>query len=176
MIYSPHLTKTMTAQSKVYREEHQEFAQGDRVRMTEASAAQGIRKGDFGTIAAIGDTLEVRLDKGESVQLTKEQAKHIEHGYAVDSLKTGAPDNVLISQDDSQATSEAVSLSRTGRQVSVYTSDSSAQANAVAPTIALPEQLKPAMPFPVQQQSEAPSNAIAPEQAPVVQHRHSRGR
>ena len=176
VIYSPHRTKTMTAQSKVYREEHREFAPGDRIRMTEASAAQGIRKGDFGTITAIGDNLEVRLDKGESAQLTKEQAKHIEHGYAVDSLKTGAPDKVLISQADSQATFEAVSLSRTGRQVSVYTSDSSAQANTVAPTIAVPEQLKPSIALPVQQQSEAPSNALAPEQAPVVQHRHSRGR
>ena len=167
----------MTVQSKVYREEHQEFAPGDRVRMTEPSAPQGIQKGDFGTIAAIGDKLEVRLDKGESVQLTKEQAKYIEHGYAVDSLKTGAPDKVLISQDGSfQATSESVSLSRTGREVSVYTSDGSTQANAVAPTIALPEQLKPAIALPVQQQSEAPSNAIAPEQAPVIQHRYSRGR
>ena len=173
VIYSPHLTTAMTTQSKVYREENQEFAPGDRVRMTQPNASQGIRKGDFGTIAAIGDNLEVRLDKGESVRLTKEQAKHIEHGYAVDSLKTGAPDRVLISQDGSfQATSESVSLSRTGREVSVYTS----QANAVAPTIALSEQLKPAIAFQVQQQSEAASSAIAPEQAPVVQHRHSRGR
>ncbi len=116
------------------------------------------------------------LDKGETVRLTKEQAKHIEHGYAVDSLKTGAPDKVLISQDGFQTPSEAASLSRTGRQVSVYTSDSSAQANAVAPTIERPEQLKPSLALPVQQQSEAPSNALAPEQAPVVQHRHSRGR
>ncbi len=177
VIYSPHLTTAMTAQSKVYREEQQEFAQGDRVRMTEASATQGIRKGDFGTITSIGDTLEVRLDKGESVQLTKERAKHIEHGYAVDSLRTGAPDRVLISQDGSfQAPSGAASLSRTGREVSIYTSDVSAQANAVAPAIALPDQLKPAIALPVQQQSEAPSNAIAPEQAPVIQHRHSRGR
>ncbi len=161
VIYSPHLTKAMTAQSKVYREEHQEFAPGDRVRMTEPSASQGIRKGDFGTITSIGDNLEVRLDKGESVQLTKEQAKHIEHGYAVDSLKTGAPDRVLISQDGSfQATSEAASLSRTGREVSIYTSDGSAQANAISSTIALSEQLKPAIALPAQQQSEAPSNAI----------------
>ncbi|WP_263385970.1 VirB4 family type IV secretion/conjugal transfer ATPase [Granulicella arctica] len=177
VIYSPHLTTAMTTQSKVYREEHQEFAPGDRVRMSQPNASQGIRKGDFGTIAAIGDNLEVRLDKGESVRLTKEQAKHIEHGYAVDSLKTGAPDRVLISQDGSfQATSESVSLSRTGREVSVYTSDGSAQANAVALTIALPEQLKPAIALQVQQQSEAPSSAIALDQAPVVQHRHSRGR
>ncbi len=55
--------------------------------MTEASAAQRIRKGDFGTISAIGDKLEVRFDKGESVQLSKVQAKHIEHGYAVYRLK-----------------------------------------------------------------------------------------
>ena len=176
VIYSPHVTRTMTAQSKVYREEHQEFAQGDRVRMTEPNSSQGIRKGDFGTITAIGDTLDVSLDKGETVRLTKEQARHIEHGYAVDSLKTGAPDKVLISQDGFQTPSEAASLSRTGRQVSVYTSDSSAQANAVAPTIERPEQLKPSLALPVQQQSEAPSNALAPEQAPVVQHRHSRGR
>ncbi len=64
VIYSPHLTKTMTAQSKVYREEHQEFATGDRVRMTEPSVSHGIRKGDLGTMTAIGDTLDVRLDKG----------------------------------------------------------------------------------------------------------------
>ena len=176
VIYSPHLTRTMTAQSKVYREEHQEFAQGDRVRMTEPNSSQGIRKGDFGTVTAIGDTLDVSLDKGETVRLTKEQARHIEHGYAVDSLKTGAPDKVLISQDGFQTPSEAASLSLTGRQVSVYTSDSSAQANAVAPTIERPEQLKPSLALPVQQQSEAPSNALAPEQAPVVQHRHGRGR
>ncbi len=177
VIYSPHLTTAMTAQSKVYREEHQEFAQGDRIRMTGASGTQGTRKGDFGTITALGDKLEVRFDKGESVQLSKEQAKHIEHGYAVDSLRTGPPGKVLFSQaGSSQATSEAVSLSRTGREVSVYTSDGSAQASAVAPAIALPDLLRPAIVLPVQQQSEALSNAVAPEQAPVIQHRHSRGR
>jgi conjugative relaxase-like TrwC/TraI family protein len=176
VIYSPHLTKTMTAQSKIYREEYGEFAKGDRIRMTEPDSSQGIRRGDLGTISAIDETLEVRLDNRRNVQLSKEQAQHIEHGYAVDSLKTGAPNKVLISQDGSEIPSEAAFLSRTGREVSVYTSDGSAQANVVAPAIERPEQLKPSIPLPVQQQSEAPSNAIAPEQAPVVQHRHSRGR
>ncbi len=177
VIYSPHLTKTMTAQSKIYREEHQEFATGDRVRMTEPSSSHGIRKGDFGTVTAIGDTLDVRLDKGGNAQLTKEQAKHIEHGYAVDSLKTGAPNRVLISQDGPiQATSEAASLSRTGREVNVFTSDGSTPAQAVAPAMTHPDQIKPAIPLQAQQQSEAPSNAQAPEQAPVIHHRHSRGR
>jgi conjugative relaxase-like TrwC/TraI family protein len=176
VIYSPHLTKAMTAQSKVYREEYGEFAKGDRIRMTEPDSSQNIRKGDFGTITAIGEMLEVRLDNRRNVQLSKEQARHIEHGYAVDTLNTGAPNKVLISQDGFEVPSEAASLFRTGREVSIYTSDGSAQANAVAPTVSLPEQLKPAISLPVQQQSEAPSNAIAPEQAPVVQHRHSRGR
>ena len=177
VIYSPHLTKTMTAQSKVYREEHQEFAQGDRIRMTKPSSSHGLQKGDFGTVIAIGDTLDVRLDKGGNVQLNKEQSKHIEHGYAVDSLKTGAPNRVLISQDGPvHGTAEIASLSRTGREVSVFTSDGSAPAKAVAPTVALPDQLKPTIAPPAQQQSEAHSNAIASEQATVIQHRHSRGR
>lgn len=177
VIYSPHLTKTMTAQSKVYREEQQEFAQGDRIRMTEPSSSHGIRKGDFGTITGIGDTLEVRLDRGESVQLSKEQAKHIEHGYAVDSLKAGAPNRVLFSQEGPiEATAEIASLSRTGREVSVYTSDGSTSAKVVAQAVTPTDQLKAAITFPSQQQSEALSNAIAPEQAPVIQHRHGRGR
>ena len=177
VIYSPHLTKTMTAQSKVYREEQQEFAQGDRIRMTEPSSSHGIRKGDFGTITAIGDTLEVRLDRGESVQLSKEQAKHIEHGYAVDSLKAGAPNRVLFSQEGPiEATAEITSLSRTGREVSIYTSDGSPSAKVVAQAVATTDQPKAAITFPSQQQSEASSNAIAPEQAPAIQHRHGRGR
>ena len=116
--YSPHLTATMTAQSKVYREEQQEYAPGDRIRMTEPGPPQGFRKGDFATIAAIGEAggLEVRLDKGPTLQLTKEQARHIEYGYAVDSLKTGAPERVLISQESSrQAAPEVAYLTEGGK-------------------------------------------------------------
>ncbi len=177
--YSPHLTTTMTAQSKVYREEQKEFAQGDRIRLTEPSAPQSFRKGDFGTITAMSeaDGLEIRLDKGPTVQLTNDQPLYFEHGYAVDSIKTGAPERILISQDSSlQAASEVASLSRTGREVSLYTSDGTAQANALNPSIALPEQLKPSIALPEQQQSEAPANAIAPEHGPAVHHRHSHGR
>ena len=169
VIYSPHLTTAMTTQSKVYREENQEFALGrPSTNDPTQRSRRASRKGDFGTIAAIGDKLEVRLDKGESVQLTQEQAKHIEHGYAVDSLKTGAPNRILISQEGSfQTTSETASFSRTGREVIVYTSDGSSQVNAVAPAIAIRDPLKPAIPLSVQQQSEAPSNALlTPEQAP----------
>jgi conjugative relaxase-like TrwC/TraI family protein len=175
--YSPHLTKTMTAQSKVYREEQREFAQGDRVRMTEPNAAQGYRNGDFGTITAMseGAGLEIRLDNGPNVQLTQAHSRYIEHGYAVDSLKTGAPERILISQDASfEGASEVAALSRTGRKVSVYTSDGSAPA-VLSPSIQLPEQLKPSIALPQQQQVEAPSNVVTPERVQVA-HRHGRGR
>jgi plastocyanin len=175
--YSPHLTKAMTAQSKVYREELQEFAQGDRVRLTKPVDGQDLRRGDFGTITAVNDGIELRLDKGPAVKLTADQARHIEHGYAVDSLKHGAPERVLISQDSSmRPPPELAQLSRTGRDVSLYTSDGTVQSIAPAPSIALPEQLKPAIALPEQKQSESPSLVNAPEQAPIVQHRRSHGR
>ena len=177
--YSPHLTTTMTAQSKVYREEQQEFAQGERIRLTEANPKQGMRKGDFGTVTAINgaEGMEVRFDKGHTVQLTKEQAQHIEHGYAVDTLKTGAPERVLINQENpSNAMSEVASQARTGREVSIYTSDGSAPTNAQNPAIALPEQLKPSIAPPEQQQTESPANILAPERGPAIHHRHSHGR
>jgi ATP-dependent exoDNAse (exonuclease V) alpha subunit len=180
--YSPHLTTAMTAESKVYRQEQQEFALGDRIRLTEATAKQRIRQEDFGTITALSepDRMEVRLDKGPTVALNKEQARHIEHGYAVDSLKTGAPERILITQQGQfQDTPEIASLSRTGREVSVYASDGSIQGagqkNAQTPTVALPDQLKPSIVTPEQQRQEAPAQAIAPESAPVVQHRHLPG-
>jgi conjugative relaxase-like TrwC/TraI family protein len=173
--YSPHLTKAMTAESKVYREEQQEFAQGDRIRLTEADPKQGIRKGDFATIAAVNDAggLEVRLDKGKSAQLTIEQARHIEYGYAVDALRTGAPERVLISSDGLPPPSELASIARTGREVSVYTSDGSAPANIMKPSIELPKQQveAPAQ----QQQNEAQENVMTPE-PPRVAHRHGIGR
>ena len=123
------------------------------------------------------DGLEVQLDKGLTVQLTNEQARHIEYGYAADSLKTGAPERILISRDGSlQAAPDVASLSRTGREVSVYPSDGSVQTNAQNPSIALAEELKPSIELPEQQQSEAPANVIAPEQGPAIHHRHSHGR
>ena len=177
VIYSPHLKKAMTAQSKVYREELQEFAQGDRVRLTKAVEGQDFRRGDFGTITAVNDGIELRLDKGPAVKLTGDQAQHIEHGYAVESLKHGAPERVLISQDSSmRPPSEMAHLSRTGRDVSLYTSDGNVQTIAPAQSIALPEQLKPSIALPEQKQSESPSLVNAPEQTQVVQHRRSHGR
>jgi ATP-dependent exoDNAse (exonuclease V) alpha subunit len=48
--YNPHLTKTMTAESTVYRQEQREIAPGDRIQFTEADSTRGIRKGELGTV------------------------------------------------------------------------------------------------------------------------------
>jgi ATP-dependent exoDNAse (exonuclease V) alpha subunit len=154
--YNPNLTKTLTAESTVYRQELREIAPGDRLRFTEADSARGIRNGELGTVMAIGDAngLEVKLDRGKVVQLNAEQARHIEHGYAVESIKPGAPERVLFTQEAAVNEREAVSLSRQGRELNLYTSDGSvSNSQGRQSQVALPQQ----------QQIEAPANVIAPE-------------
>jgi hypothetical protein len=106
--YRPHLAKDMTAQSTVYREEQREIASGDRIQINESYPRQCIRKGDLGTVIAISETndFDIRLDKGKNVQLNQEQAQHIEHGYAVENLKAGVPERVLITQETLEGQSD----------------------------------------------------------------------
>jgi len=146
----------MTAESTVYRQEQREIVPGDRIQFTGADLTRGIRKGELGTVMAIGDAngLDVTLDKGTVVQLNAELARHIEHGYAVESIKPGAPERVLFTREATLNEREAASLSRQGRELNLYTSDGSASKNQGQHNqVALPQQ----------QQIEAPANVIAPE-------------
>ena len=141
--YNPNLTKTMTAESTVFRQEQREIAPGDRIQFSEADAARGIRKGDLGTVMAISDAngLDMKLDKGTMVQLNAEQARHIDCGYAVESIKPGAPERVLFTQEAAVNEREAVSLSRQGRELNLYTSDGSVSNNqGREKQVALPQQ------------------------------------
>jgi conjugative relaxase-like TrwC/TraI family protein len=153
--YSPHLTKTMTKESTVYRVEQREIASGERIMFTQADSEHGIRKGDFGTVTSISaeSNLQVRLDKGVSVQLRPDEARYIEHGYAVANLKAGNSERVLITQEATATESEIASLSRNAKEVNLYTSDGSASEQTQKPSIALPEQ----------QQIESVANVAAPE-------------
>ena len=163
--YSPDLTKAMTAESKVYREETRELASGDRIQINQADPKQGIRKGDLGTVTTINERneLEVRLDKGTSIHLSEEQTRHVDYGYAVETIKVGAPERVLVTQEAIEGNREIAALSRNGREVHLYTSDGSHQ--SLKAPIGIREQ---------QQQSETPTNDLAPE--PVrVEHRRSIG-
>ena len=132
------------------------MAPGDHVRFTEADSTRGIRKGDLGTVIAISDAndLDVKLDKGTMVRLNAEQARHIEHGYAVESIRPGAPERVLFTQEAAVSEREAASLSRRGRELNLYTSDGS-----VSNSQGRQNQVE----LPQQRQIEAPVNVIAPE-------------
>ncbi len=166
--YDPRLSKTMTSESTVFRQEQREIALGDRVQFTRGDAGLAIRRGELGTVTSIGVTnnLDVQLDKGSVVQLTSEQARHIEHGYAVESIKAGAPERVLFTHEAAPNERELTSLSRNGRDVNLYISDGSpakktetqsqtTQSQAIPNPVALPQQ----------PQFETPAVAIAPQPA-----------
>ena len=165
--YSPHLTRTMTANSKVYREEEREIATGDRIQINEADPKQGIRKGDLGTVTAMNDRneLDVRLDKGREVRLNEEQARHIDYGYAVEGIKAGAPERVLVTQESLDGIREIAMLSRNAREIHLYTSDGSSADQAHKVSVGSREQ----------QQTEVQTNELAPEPAARVEHRRSMG-
>jgi ATP-dependent exoDNAse (exonuclease V) alpha subunit len=175
--YSPHLAKTMTAESAVFRQEQREIAQGDRVQFTRADAALGIRKGDLGTVTSISpaNSLDVQLDKGSVVQLTGEQSRHLEHGYAVESIKAGAPERVLFTQDAAPDEREIASLSRNGRELHLYTSDGSVAQKAETQSQAVQTQAIQSQVAPLSPQFDAPAVAIAPPPAqPAIRIRMGR--
>jgi hypothetical protein len=157
----------MTAQSTVYRLAQREIAVGERIQFGEGNLAQGIRKGDFGTVMGVSTSngLEVRLDRGSTIRVNEEQTQHIEHGYAVQNLKAGAPERILVSQEAVTIHLDLFLHSRNAREVNIYTSDGSGVSQA---PIASREILE-------HQQIESPANLVTPE--PMhVEHRRSIGR
>jgi conjugative relaxase-like TrwC/TraI family protein len=127
--YNPVKTKSLTTHSTVYKEELRELAIGDRVQFTAPNREQGIRKGDFGTVAALTDdnALSVRLDNGKAVELNAEKSRHIDHGYAVDGQKTAYAERVLVSIKGAGHIAPEDPLyktvSRASQNTTIYTSD-----------------------------------------------------
>ena len=91
--YSPSRLKTATNDSKVYRPELQPISQGERIRITRNDKERNVRAGDFATVTRIDHKggLKVRLDSGKEMELTAKQARHVEHGYAVESGRRVRP-------------------------------------------------------------------------------------
>jgi ATP-dependent exoDNAse (exonuclease V) alpha subunit len=165
--YSPHLLKTMTAESTVYRQEEREFAEGDRVQFTRTDSDRGIRKGELGTITATNDAngFDVRLDKGPAVSLNTEQSRHLDHGYAVESIKAGSPERVLLTQEAVATDLEVAALSRGGREVSMYVPDGMPAQKQATQTQPIQNQTTQA-PGVLPQQPQMDSPAIAQVQQP----------
>ena len=107
----------------------------------------------------------MRLDRGSTVRLSGAETEHIEHAYAVQSLKAGAPERILVSQEAVTIHLDLFLHSRNAREVNIYTSDGSGlgQTRAVSSEIHLPPQL------------QTPTNVLTAEST-HVEHRRSIGR
>ena len=94
--YNPASLKA-TKHSRVYREERRDLEVGDRIRLTADHKPANIRAGDLGTVEAIRGigALRVRLDSGSAIELNPTLARHIEHGYAVESGQRVRADRLL---------------------------------------------------------------------------------
>ena len=126
--YNPALLRSQTNQSKVYREETREMAEGERIRFTAPDKENHIRAGDFATVERIESDLSARLDNGKSVDLDTEPARHIDYGYAVESAGNLVADRVILTGEATQLAGLENDLTRLNssiRELSVYTSDAS---------------------------------------------------
>ena len=140
--YRLHQAKALSQQSTVYREEQREFAPNERVRFTAAIPEHSIPNRTFGTVSGRceeGKALDVKLDSGKQVQLTPDQAKHIDYGYAVSS--PARADRVLfIVQNPAQLNRDSqlyTALSRAKDPV-LYTNDVAALTRTPAANIEPP--------------------------------------
>lgn len=100
--YNPALTRRMTEQSNVFRVEARDIAVGDRVRFTGVVPVSSVRSGEFATIEQIGDNdrITLRRDNGRTVELSAEQSKGLDYGYAVESIRQASAQRVLISSNE----------------------------------------------------------------------------
>ena len=127
-VYNPATEWQMRLKATVYGPEERELAEGERIQLTRSEWDQGIRVGNLATIEHIHDDggLSVRVDSGASLQLTFEQAQHVEYGYAIESTKRLAVDRVILSGEAEQITAQREALSQLPaklHELTVYTSD-----------------------------------------------------
>jgi conjugative relaxase-like TrwC/TraI family protein len=126
--YNPALLKQQTGQSTVYRAEERDLAVGDRIQFTVPDRENRIHSGDLATVARIGEdnALSVRLDNGKDIELSPEKARHIEHGYSVETAKYVSADRVLITGESSQLAEQQVAFTKLNPNIhdlAIYTSD-----------------------------------------------------
>ncbi|MBW4028985.1 MAG: AAA family ATPase, partial [Acidobacteria bacterium] len=148
-VYDPATEWQMRLKATVYSPEERELAEGERIQLTRSEWDHGIRVGNLATIEHIHEdgSLSVKVDSGASLQLTPQQAQHVEYGYAIESTKGLAVDRIILSGEADQFTSPREGLSQLPaklHELTVYTSDG---CHPSAPELAV--------------QKEAPAPAIA---------------
>ncbi len=126
--YDPASEWQMRLKATVYSPENRELAEGERIQFTRSEWDQGIRLGNLATIERIHEDggLSVKVDSGATLQLTPEQAQHVEYGYAIESTKRLAVDRVILSGEAEQITGQRDALAHLPtklHELNVYTSD-----------------------------------------------------
>ena len=127
-VYNPATEWQMRLKATVYGPEERELAEGESIQLIRSEWDQGVRVGNLAIIEHIHDDggLSVRVDSGASLQLTFEQAQHVEYGYAIESTKRLAVDRVILSGEAEQITAQREALSQLPaklHELTVYTSD-----------------------------------------------------
>ncbi len=127
-VYNPATEWQMRLKATVYSSEDRDLAEGERIQFTRSEWGQGICVGNLATIEHIQEDggFSVKVDSGASLQLTPEQAQHVEYGYAIESTKRLAVDRVILSGEAEQITSQREALSQLPaklHELTVYTSD-----------------------------------------------------
>ena len=127
-VYNPATEWQMRLKATLYSPEERELAEGERIRFTRSEWDRGIRVGNLATIEQIHEYggISVKVDSGASLQLTPEQAQHVEYGYAIQSTKRLAVDRVILSGEAEQISAQREALSQLPdklHELTVYTSD-----------------------------------------------------
>ena len=127
-VYNPATEWQMRLKATVYSPKERELAEGERIQFTRSEWDQGIRAGNLATIEHIhkDGSLSVKVGSGASLQLTPEQAQHVEYGYAIESTKRMVVDRVILSGEAEQIIGQREALSQLPtklHELTVYTSD-----------------------------------------------------
>jgi hypothetical protein len=129
--YNPAQVRKLTDDSQVFREERREVGQGEQIRFTLSDWNTRIRSGDFATVEQITDdnALYVRHDTGKSVRLSEDHSRHIDYGYAAETVPLRPVDRVLVTGKAevlAQQQNELLQISTSSRDLVLFTSDSNA--------------------------------------------------
>jgi conjugative relaxase-like TrwC/TraI family protein len=159
--YNPALLRRQTDQSKVYRPEALEIAEGERLRIMASDPRNHIRVGDFTTVERIEKTsLHVQNDAGKSLLLSEETARHIEYCYVTERVPRSV-DRVLVTGDATQLAQQQKDFTRISgqtRDLAIYTSDS----RGVTQEMTIPgATISPSSEFAINTSTSTPSQEIA---------------
>ncbi|WP_419807092.1 AAA family ATPase [Terriglobus sp.] len=131
LTYSPSQLRAQTRESRLFREEVREIAEGERVRFTSFDKELGVRTGDLGTVTRIGQdrSMSVKLDSGRTTELSPEKTQRIDYGYAVDGSQAVRADRIIATGEE--LSQKALQGNSPNAELSLYPGSATVPAEAV---------------------------------------------